>query len=215
MQKHTPHPRHAGFTLIEMAIVLVVIGLILGMVFKGRQLIDQGRVKSLAAQYNKIIAAVNTYAERYGQYPGDGCQSATPASPMVCRPSQYGAAPGAVERNGGGAQEDSAFWYLLIQKTQILQEADRQSIFGQDWEIISHRELDQHWSGDPYPVGSYLNLPGGTQADPRIVCALDQLIDDGEDESGEIFLQTPNKYTKTTDCWTLSGQINAVMRILP
>ena len=32
--------RSSGFTLIEMAIVLVVIGLILGMVFKGRELID-------------------------------------------------------------------------------------------------------------------------------------------------------------------------------
>ena len=52
--------RSAGFTLIETAVVLVVIGLILGMIFKSRELIDQGRVKNLAAQHAKIIGAIST-----------------------------------------------------------------------------------------------------------------------------------------------------------
>ncbi|WP_462325603.1 type II secretion system protein, partial [Desulfoplanes sp.] len=40
---HTQNPKQHGFTLIEMAIVLVVIGLILGMVYKGRALVAQGK----------------------------------------------------------------------------------------------------------------------------------------------------------------------------
>jgi prepilin-type N-terminal cleavage/methylation domain-containing protein len=67
------HAKQTGFTLVELAIVLVIIGLILGMAFKGKDLIDGAKVKSLAAQYNKIQAAFNIYFEKYGAYPGDGC----------------------------------------------------------------------------------------------------------------------------------------------
>ena len=64
--------RNQGFTLVELAIVLVVIGLILGMAFKGKDLIDGAKVKNLAAQYNKVVAGANTFYEKYGFYPGDG-----------------------------------------------------------------------------------------------------------------------------------------------
>lgn len=46
--------KQSGFTLVELAIVLVIIGLILGMAFKGKDLIDGAKVKNLAAQYNKF-----------------------------------------------------------------------------------------------------------------------------------------------------------------
>ena len=205
-----------GFTLIEMAIVLVVIGLILGMVYKGRELIDQGRVKRLVANRNKIIAAFNTYYERYGMMPGDGCESAQPGSPMDCDPQEYGLHPGVIERDDSSdAEENSACWYLLTQKTNIMSEADRESVFGQPWEIIGHNELDEHW-GEDYPYGSYMNLPGGAQADPRIACAVDKLIDDGNSETGTVFLNPDDSgYDQDTDCWELSGQVNVVLRVLP
>ena len=40
----------SGFTLVELAISLVIIGLVLGMTFKGRELIDGAKVKSVQAQ---------------------------------------------------------------------------------------------------------------------------------------------------------------------
>ncbi len=205
-----------GFTLIEMAIVLVVIGLVLGMVYKGRQLVEQGKVKKLIANRNKIIAAANTYYDRYGMFPGDGCQHAQPNSPMDCEPRTYGVYPGVVERDGyGSAMENSACWYLLTQKTNIMSEADRESVFGQPWEIISHGALNTHWSGT-YSYGSYMNLPGGAQADPRIACAADKLIDDGDSSTGTVFLNPgDSQYNKNTDCWDLSGQVNVVLKILP
>src|SRR6056297_3602140 len=112
----------SGFTLIEMAIVLVVIGLILGMVFKGRQLIDQARVKKMAANYNKIIGGMNTFYDRYGFYPGDGCEGTggTPASPMDCTSEKNGLID--VDcGNAGCSDEAKAFWYLLVDVTGILQ----------------------------------------------------------------------------------------------
>lgn len=59
-----------GFTLIELAIVLVVIGLLLAMVVKGKSLIDAAKMKGELNKLSKIEAAVNTYFTRYNRLPG-------------------------------------------------------------------------------------------------------------------------------------------------
>jgi len=61
----------SGFTLVEIAIVLVIIGLLLGGVLKGQELIENGRVKNAAADMNGISAAYNSYLDRYRRLPGD------------------------------------------------------------------------------------------------------------------------------------------------
>ena len=58
------HPR-TGFTLVEIAIVLVIIGLILGGVFKGQALIDSARVRSLASEVTGIRTAWYSFQDRY------------------------------------------------------------------------------------------------------------------------------------------------------
>ncbi|BCB97114.1 prepilin-type N-terminal cleavage/methylation domain-containing protein [Dissulfurispira thermophila] len=60
-----------GFTLIEIAIVLVIIGIILGAVLKGQELINNAKIKRAYSQYREIVAAVYTYYDKYGKYPGD------------------------------------------------------------------------------------------------------------------------------------------------
>lgn len=71
--------RHAqsGFTLVEIAIVLVIIGLLLGGVLKGQELIENGRVKNAANDMNGISAAYNSYLDRYRRLPGDDGPIAT------------------------------------------------------------------------------------------------------------------------------------------
>lgn len=61
----------SGFTLIEIAIVLVIIGLLLGGVLQGQQLIENSRVKSATNDFNGIAAGAFSYQDRYGRLPGD------------------------------------------------------------------------------------------------------------------------------------------------
>lgn len=60
-----------GFTLVEIAIVLVIIGLMLGGVLKGQELITSARVRNLADQSAGIQAAYYGFVDRFRQVPGD------------------------------------------------------------------------------------------------------------------------------------------------
>jgi prepilin-type N-terminal cleavage/methylation domain-containing protein len=60
-----------GFTLVEIAIVLVIIGLLLGGVLKGQELITQAKIKNVANDLNGLAAAIYGYQDRYKRLPGD------------------------------------------------------------------------------------------------------------------------------------------------
>lgn len=63
--------KQKGFTLVEIAIVLVIIGLLLGGILKGQELINSARVRNLADQNSGIQAAYYGFIDRYRQVPGD------------------------------------------------------------------------------------------------------------------------------------------------
>ncbi|MCD6257923.1 prepilin-type N-terminal cleavage/methylation domain-containing protein [Candidatus Aerophobetes bacterium] len=60
-----------GFTLIELAIVLVIIGIILGAVLKGQDIIRNARAKKLIAQVQKWEAFTWSFVDQKGRFPGD------------------------------------------------------------------------------------------------------------------------------------------------
>ena len=60
-----------GFTLVEIAIVLVIIGLLLGGILKGQELINSARVRNLADSTTGIQAAYFGFIDRYRRVPGD------------------------------------------------------------------------------------------------------------------------------------------------
>ncbi|MEQ8508550.1 MAG: prepilin-type N-terminal cleavage/methylation domain-containing protein [Rhodospirillaceae bacterium] len=60
-----------GFTLIEMSIVLVIIGLIIGGILKGQEIIESSRQKNVITQIDAVRSAVNTFGDKYNALPGD------------------------------------------------------------------------------------------------------------------------------------------------
>lgn len=78
----------SGFTLIEIAIVLVIIGLLLGGVLKGQELINSAKVKNLATDFKNVPIYIYGYQDKYKALPGDDANvtthlgaSATPGAP--------------------------------------------------------------------------------------------------------------------------------------
>src|SRR5215216_5548834 len=66
-----------GFTLIEIAIVLVIIGLLLGGVLKGQELITGARVRNLIQQQDGVKAAYFGFLDRFRALPGDYANATT------------------------------------------------------------------------------------------------------------------------------------------
>ncbi|HMC13283.1 MAG TPA: prepilin-type N-terminal cleavage/methylation domain-containing protein, partial [Gallionellaceae bacterium] len=65
----------SGFTLIEIAIVLVIIGLLLGGILKGQELINSAKVKNLANDFRNIPVYIDGYQDFYKALPGDQNQA--------------------------------------------------------------------------------------------------------------------------------------------
>ena len=110
--------KQAGFTLVEIAIVLVIIGLLLGGILKGQEMITQARIKNVVNDFNGITVAVTSYQDRYRFLPGDDPNANTrwttqaPASgggngAIV---GKYNASVAAAPT---GAEESNLFWQHL------------------------------------------------------------------------------------------------------
>lgn len=90
----------SGFTLIEIAIVMVVITLILAGVLKGQALIDSARVRSMATEVTGIRAAWYSFQDRYRSLPGDFPSSRTQIDDATVPGNGNGKIDGSGERAG-------------------------------------------------------------------------------------------------------------------
>ena len=83
--------KQSGFTLVEISIVLVIIGLLLGGVLKGQELINSAKVKNMVNDFRSTSTFVSGYQDRFRAFPGDQNQT------------QLNAAFGLTPVNGGVA----------------------------------------------------------------------------------------------------------------
>jgi prepilin-type N-terminal cleavage/methylation domain-containing protein len=69
--------KQKGFTLVEIAIVLVIVGLLIGGVLKGQEMITNAKLKRIESDNAGLAAALFSYQDRYLQLPGDDSDADT------------------------------------------------------------------------------------------------------------------------------------------
>jgi len=104
-----------GFTLVEIAIVLVIIGLLLGGILKGQEMITQAKIKNVMADFSGISAAYHGYQDRYRAIPGDDSGAGRwTSTPAVVAGGGNGVVAGAYNATCTGtltATDESCLWW--------------------------------------------------------------------------------------------------------
>ena len=104
---NTTTSKTSGFTLVELAIVLVIIGLIIGGVLVGQDLIKAATIRSTVSDFEKFNAGATTFRGKFDGLPGD--LTAARAVEFTFSPATTGNATGAVGfRDGNGIIEGGA-----------------------------------------------------------------------------------------------------------
>lgn len=91
-----------GFTLVELSIVLVIIGLLIGGVLKGQSMIENAKIKRVITDVDALVAATYAYQDKFSALPGD--DASTAAGGGVAN----GAAACAATGNGNGLIDTAA-----------------------------------------------------------------------------------------------------------
>jgi prepilin-type N-terminal cleavage/methylation domain-containing protein len=179
----------AGFTLVELAIVMIIIGLLIGGVLKGQQLITNAQVTSTTAQIKAIDAATTSFRDQYAATPGDmvtpsaripNCATGACANPgngdgrVGAASIDFTAAPTAdLEQVGYWAQLNAAGLLTGIQPdtagtsaTAWGQYAPASKISGGGFDVgwyaggVSLAGQQNTDATNPAPAGEYLSLHG-------------------------------------------------------
>jgi len=174
-----------GFTLIEIAIVLVIIGLLLGGVLKGQELITGARVRNLISQQDGIKAAYFGFLDRYRALPGDYAQATTNINGATVN----GNGNGQIQNVAAGTStEENAVWEHLSRAgfingsytagaayTTASAPANPYSMF-----LVLRYDTDYAGAGGT----SRHNLKTGNQIPADILAEVDRKVDDGNAQLG-------------------------------
>jgi prepilin-type N-terminal cleavage/methylation domain-containing protein len=109
-----------GFTLVEIAIVLVIIGLLLGGILKGQEMIVQAKIKNVIADFSGVSAAYHGYMDRYRAIPGDDPGAGRWATGLAGNGNgiiggayNVGTCPAGQAQPPAGTAESCLFWHDL------------------------------------------------------------------------------------------------------
>jgi len=192
-----------GFTLVEIAIVLVIIGLLLGGILKGQEMITQAKIKNAIADFSGISAAYHGYVDRYKKIPGDDpCAGGTPTVENCGTTTPRWAAP-AAGGNGNGqlagaynsatATDESRLWWDHLRRAGFVSGVGSQQPFNALTGMIGVQTGD---TAGGAALGGFTGLIMCSANLPdKIAISLDTQMDDGVPSSGTVrgVLQTaPN-----------------------
>ena len=221
--------KQSGFTLVEIAIVLVIIGLLLGGILKGQELINSARVRNMADQNSGIQAAYFGFIDRYRQVPGDW--AALPAAQAI------GDATVTLGGNGNGRIDnditEAAAVFSQLSKSNFLgggfTPATLATAPGNEGDYIANIASPVNAFNGPLiltrnagysgTTSTRLNLHMGVNVPVSIARELDIKVDDGLPNTGVLRMTIPDGTDTTFDtisfvsnvitCTTVTGAVAA------
>ncbi len=181
--------RQHGFTLIEIAIVLVIIGLLLGGVLKGQELIQSARVRNLISQQDGTKAAYFGFLDRFRALPGDYSQAATSIANVAA--GANGNNNGRIETilAGGTIDEHIAAWDHLS-KAGFINGSYTYAVIPETTATVPTNPYARYMRvvyDSVYGTGAGAarhNLKTGNQIPSDIMAEIDRKIDDGNPVGG-------------------------------
>ena len=175
--------QQSGFTLVEIAIVLVIIGLLLGGVLKGQELITQAKIKNVVNDLSGMSAAVYGYQDRYKRFPGDDNGAAARWTSPAATSGDGNAQVGATDVAGildcsTSAVENCQFWQHLRLAGFI--GGDAATKLSPQNAVGGVLQVQNGALGLSGLVVCSTNLPG------KIANAIDAQLDDGKPGTGQV-----------------------------
>lgn len=112
MKKFSSSSKKSAFSLIELSIVLIIIGLLIAGITGGASLIKSSELRSVMSEARGYATAVNAFYTQYGQYPGDYNVSIG-GSATTSTANSAGDNDGKIEYYDGTNSEGKAAWEQL------------------------------------------------------------------------------------------------------
>jgi prepilin-type N-terminal cleavage/methylation domain-containing protein len=169
-----------GFTLVEIAIVLVIIGLLLGGILKGQEMITQAKIKNVIADFSGISAAYHGYQDRYRAIPGDDINANRWAGATAG--TGNGVVAGAY--NSGTATDESRLWWDHLRRSGFVAGSGTQQPFNAVAGMIGVQTGD---AAAGATLGGFAGLIVCSANLPdKIAIAVDVQVDDGVGTAGSV-----------------------------